>query len=85
MLASLVGALIVILASPMIQLSSGVFTFGFLIPSRSALRSSAASGTSGRRLQAGLAISMVQSSFTKMQTDFSWFPQYGPTRAFRSW
>ena len=26
---------------------------------------------------AGLAIGMVQSSFTKMQSDFSWFPQYG--------
>ena len=31
-LSSLIGAFMVILASPMIQLSSGIFTFGFLIP-----------------------------------------------------
>ena len=31
-LASLIASTVVILASPMIQLSSGVFTFGFLIP-----------------------------------------------------
>lgn len=75
-LASLVGALIVILASPMIQLSSGVFTFGFLIPALGAAL------LGGFRhvwptVAAGLAIGMVQSSFTKMQTDLAWFPQYG--------
>jgi branched-chain amino acid transport system permease protein len=74
--ASLIGALIVILASPMIQLSSGVFTFGYLIPALGAAL------LGGFRLVwvtaiAGMLIGLVQSSFTKMQSDFSWFPQYG--------
>jgi branched-chain amino acid transport system permease protein len=75
-LASVIGALVVILASPMIQLSSGVFTFGYLIPALGA----ALLGAFRRvwpTVIAGLLIGMVQSSFTKMQTDFSWFPQYG--------
>ena len=75
-LASLIGALVVILASPMIQLSSGVFTFGYLIPALGA----ALLGAFRRvwpTVIAGLLIGMVQSSFTKMQSDFSWFPQYG--------
>jgi branched-chain amino acid transport system permease protein len=75
-LASVIGAVVVILASPMIQLSSGVFTFGYLIP---ALGAALLGGF--RRVWvtviAGLMIGLVQSSFTKMQTDFSWFPQYG--------
>ena len=75
-LASLIGALVVILASPMIQLSSGVFTFGYLIPALGA----ALIGGFTRvwpTVITGLVIGLVQSSFTKMQTDFSWFPQYG--------
>lgn len=74
--ASFLGALTVILASPMIQLSSTVFTFGFLIPALGA-------ALIGRFRYiwpvalTGLAIGLVQSSFTKMQVDFSWFPQYG--------
>ena len=74
--ASVIGGLIVILASPMIQLSSTVFTFAFLIPALGA-------ALIGRFryiwpvVFTGLAIGMVQSSFTKMQVDFSWFPQYG--------
>lgn len=75
-IASLVGGLIAILASPMLQLGSGVFTFGFLIPALGA-------ALIGRfrnvwpTVIAGLAIGMVQSTFTKMQSDFSWFPEYG--------
>jgi branched-chain amino acid transport system permease protein len=75
-LASLIGGLVVILASPMIQLSSGVFTFGYLIPALGA----ALIGAFHKiwpTVIAGLTIGLVQSSFTKMQTDFSWFPQYG--------
>jgi branched-chain amino acid transport system permease protein len=76
MLASVIGGLAVILASPMIQLSSGVFTFGYLIPALGA----ALIGGFTRvwpTVLTGIAIGLVQSSFTKMQTDFSWFPQYG--------
>jgi branched-chain amino acid transport system permease protein len=75
-LASAIGALTVILASPMIQLSSTVFTFGFLIPALGA----SLIGKFRRvvpTVATGLAIGMVQSSFTKAQGDFSWFPQYG--------
>ena len=75
-LASLVTALVVILASPMIQLSSGIITFGFLIPALGA-------ALIGQfryvwaTVATGLVIGMVQSSFTKLQGDLSWFPQYG--------
>ena len=75
-LASLIGAIAVILASPMIQLSSGVFTFGYLIPALGAALIGAFTKVWPTVLT-GLAIGLVQSSFTKMQTDFSWFPQYG--------
>jgi branched-chain amino acid transport system permease protein len=75
-LASLIGALVVILASPMIQLSSGIFSFGYLIPALGA-------ALIGRfrhvwpTVVTGMAIGMVQSTFTKMQNDISWFPHYG--------
>lgn len=74
--ASLVGGLIAILAAPMIQLSSGVFTFGFLIPALGA-------ALLGKfrfiwpTVVAGLVIGMVQSTFTKVQSDLTWFPKYG--------
>ncbi len=74
--ASVVGALFVILASPMIQLSSTVFTFGFLIPALGA-------AMVGRfrsvwpTVIAGLSIGVAQSLFTPMQGDFDWFPDYG--------
>lgn len=74
--ATAVGGLIAILAAPMIQLSSGVYTFGFLIPALGAAligRFRNVWATVG----AGLAIGMVQSTFTKLQGDLSWFPKYG--------
>jgi branched-chain amino acid transport system permease protein len=75
-IASVIGGLIAILAAPMIQLSESVYTFGFL---------TAALGAAliGRfrniwpTVLTGLAIGMVQSTFTKMQGSFSWFPEYG--------
>ncbi len=75
-LSSLIGAFVVILASPMIQLSSGIFTFGFLIPALGA----ALIGKFRNiwpTVITGMAIGMVQSTFTKMQGAISWFPQYG--------
>lgn len=75
-LASLIGGLVVILASPMIQLSSSVLTFGYLIPALGAALIGAFTKVWPTVLT-GLAIGLVQSSFTIMQTDFSWFPQYG--------
>ncbi len=74
--ATLVSGLVAILAAPMIQLSSGIYTFGFLIPALGA-------ALIGQfryvwpTVATGLAIGMVQSTFTKMQVDFSWFPEYG--------
>lgn len=74
--ASLVGGLVAILASPMIQLSSGIFTFGYLIPGLGA-------ALIGKfryvwpTVIAGLLIGMVQSTFTKLEADLSWFPDYG--------
>jgi branched-chain amino acid transport system permease protein len=74
--ASLVTGSIAVLAAPMIQLSSSVYTFGFLIPALGA-------ALLGRfryvwpTVLTGLAIGMVQSTFTKLQGDLSWFPKYG--------
>jgi branched-chain amino acid transport system permease protein len=73
--ASLVSGLVAILAAPMIQLGSGVFTFGYLIPALGA----ALIGTFrhvGPTVATGLAIGMVQSTFTKLQ-GYGWFPDYG--------
>jgi branched-chain amino acid transport system permease protein len=75
-LASVVGGLIAILASPMIQLGTGVFTFAYLTPALGA-------ALIGRfryvwpTVATGMAIGMVQSTFTKLQGDLSWFPRYG--------
>ena len=75
-LASVVAGLIGILASPLIQLSSSVYTFGYLIPALGA-------ALIGKfryfwpTLFTGMAIGMVQSTFTKLQNDISWFPKYG--------
>ena len=76
MLASLIGAVVVILASPMIQLSSGVFTFGIPHP-----------GTwcgPHRGLHEGVADRAHRSrhrpravKLHQVQIDFTWFPQYG--------
>ncbi len=74
--ASLVTGLIAILAAPMIQLSSGVYTFGFLVPALGA----ALIGKFRHiwpTVVTGLAIGMVQSTFTKLQSDLPWFPKYG--------
>jgi branched-chain amino acid transport system permease protein len=74
--ASVVGAVVAILASPMIQLNPSIFTFGFLIPALGA-------ALIGRfrlfwpTLITGLLIGMVQSMFTKLQNDVSWWPEYG--------
>ncbi len=74
--ATLVASFVVVLASPMIQLSPGLFTFGFLIPALGA-------ALIGRfrlvwpTVLTGLAIGLVQSAFTPLQTDVGWFPQYG--------
>ena len=75
-IASVLGGLIAILAAPMIQLSESIYTFGFLIAALGA-------ALIGRfrniwpTVITGLAIGMVQSSFTKMQGQFGWFPDYG--------
>jgi len=69
--ASVIGGLVVILSSPLIQLSSTNFTFGFLIPALGA-------ALIGRfrniwpTVLTGVAIGMVQSTFTKLQGDLRW-------------
>ena len=75
-LASLIGAFVAILAAPMIQLTSTVLTFGYLIPALGA----ALIGSFGSVVPTvitGFAIGMVQSTFTKLQIDLDWFPDYG--------
>ncbi len=65
-----------ILASPLLQLESTTFTFAFLIPALGA-------ALVGRFRNVGIAvmvafmIGMVQSTFTKVQVDFEWFPRFG--------
>lgn len=75
-LASVIGGFVVILASPMIQLSSTNFTFGFLIPALGAALVGKFRNVWATVLT-GIAIGLVQSTFTKLQGDLSWFPQYG--------
>ena len=76
MVATVVGSFIAILAAPMLQLSSGIFTFGFLIPALGA-------ALIGKfrffwpTVITGFVIGLTQSSFTKLQNDLSWFPKYG--------
>jgi branched-chain amino acid transport system permease protein len=76
MTTSVVTALIAILAAPMIQLGSAVFTFGFLVPAIGAALIGKFRRI-GPTLLAGFAIGMVQSTFTKLQGDVPWFPDYG--------
>ncbi len=75
-LASVVCGLMAILAAPMLQLGSGVFTFGYLVPALGAALLGRFRSV-GITVAAGLAIGMVQSTFTKLQGDLSWFPEYG--------
>lgn len=75
-ISSMVGAVVAILAAPLVQLNGSIFTFGFLIPALGA----ALIGKFRHfwpTVLTGVAIGMVQSTFTKMQLDFSWWPQYG--------
>ncbi len=74
--ASVISGLVGILAAPMIQLDSSVYTFAFFIPALGAAligKFRNLWATAG----AGLAIGMIQSTFTKMQGDIGWFPKYG--------
>ena len=74
--ATVVGTFVAILAAPMIQLNPSIFTFGYLIPALGA-------ALIGKfrffwpTVFTGMAIGMVQSVFTKLQNDLSWFPKYG--------
>lgn len=74
--ASLVSALIGILAAPMIQLDSGVYTFKFLMPALGAALIGKFTSI-WPTLMAGLTLGMVQSTFTKLQGELAWFPKYG--------
>ena len=74
--AAVIGGLVAILAAPMIQLNTTVFTFGYLIPAVGA----ALIGEFKKPLPTvlvGFGIGMVQSVFTKLQADIPWFPEYG--------
>ncbi len=74
--AAVLAGLVAVLAAPIIQLSSTIFTLGFLIPALGA----ALIGTFRNvwpTVATGMAIGMVQSTFTKLQSDLSWFPKYG--------
>ncbi len=75
-LASLIGAFVAILAAPMIQLTSTVLTFGYLIPALGAALIGSFRYVVPTVIT-GFAIGMVQSTFTKLQIDISWFPDYG--------
>ena len=74
--ASVLGTVVVVLASSMIQLTSSVFTFGFLVPGLGAALVGRFRSI-GVTVGVGFAIGMVQSTFSKLQADYSWFPKYG--------
>jgi branched-chain amino acid transport system permease protein len=75
-LASVLCGLVAVLAAPMLQLGSGVYTFGYLVPALGAALLGRFRSI-GVTIAAGLAIGMVQSTFTKLQGDLPWFPEYG--------
>jgi branched-chain amino acid transport system permease protein len=74
--ASTTAGLVAVLAAPLVQLSPTVFTFGFLVPALGASLIGKFRNLWPTALT-GLGIGMVQSTFTKMQSDISWFPHYG--------
>ena len=74
--ASVVVGFVAILASPMISISSTVFTFLFLVPALGA----ALIGNFRNivpTVATGFGIGMLQSTFTKVQVDVSWWPEFG--------
>lgn len=74
--ASTVVGFVAILASPMISISSTVFTFLFLVPALGA----ALIGNFRNivpTVATGFGIGMLQSTFTKLQVDISWWPEFG--------
>lgn len=74
--ASVVSGFIAILAAPMISISSTVFTFLFLVPALGA----ALIGNFRNivpTVATGFGIGMLQSTFTKLQVDISWWPEFG--------
>lgn len=75
-MATVVTGLVAILASPMLQLEATTFTFIFLIPALGAALVGRFRAI-GVTIAVGMAIGMVQSSFTKFQVDFEWWPRYG--------
>lgn len=75
-LSSVMTSFVAILASPLIQLGPTILTFGFLVPALGAALLGRFTNIWSTMI-AGIAIGMVQSVFTKLQNDVSWFPEYG--------
>ncbi len=73
---TLLTALIAILASSQLQLTPMTFSLGFLVPALGAALLGAFTRV-WTTVLAGLLIGMVQSTFTKVQNDIDWFPDYG--------
>jgi branched-chain amino acid transport system permease protein len=73
---TVVVGFVAILASPMIRLSPVVFTFGYLIPALGAALAGKFKNI-GVTLFVAFAIGMVQSTFSLLQLDYSWFPRIG--------
>lgn len=74
--AVMLAGLVAILAAPMLQLESTTYTFAFLIPALGAALVGRFRNV-GVAVAVAFAIGMVQSTFTKLQVDFEWFPRYG--------
>lgn len=69
-------SVVAILASSQLQLTPVILSLSFLVPALGA----ALLGAFTRvwpTVAAGLAIGMIQSTFTKLQNDMAWFPDYG--------
>ncbi|MEM9606548.1 MAG: ABC transporter permease [Actinomycetota bacterium] len=74
--AVVLSGFLAILASPMLQLESTTFTFAFLIPALGAVLV-AQFRNIPLAIGVAFAIGMLQSSITKFQVDYSWFPRFG--------
>jgi branched-chain amino acid transport system permease protein len=69
-------ALVAILASSQLQLTPTTFSLGFLVPALGAALLGAFTRV-WTTVAAGVGIGMIQSTFTKLQNDIDWFPDYG--------
>lgn len=75
-LSTVMTSSVMILASSQLQLTPMVLSLGFLVPALGAALLGSFSNV-WLTVVSGVVIGMIQSTFTKLQNDLAWFPDYG--------